>query len=67
MIMKNCETMLIIVLMVMIVTLTGSIMKMEKQARALDEARMWVDVVDIRINELQERSDAIQRECIDLL
>ena len=34
---------------------------------AVSEASLWVDVVDLRINSLQERSDDIQRECIDVL
>ena len=65
--MKLFDNGMIILLAMAVVLIIGMGLKMEKQARALDEARMWVDVVDIRVNELQERSDAVQRECIDLL
>ena len=65
--MKICEKVLMFWIIVSIVLLGAAVVKMEKQARALDEAALWVDAVDIRINSLQERSDDVQRECIDVL
>lgn len=72
--MKPCEKVLFwfviiasLMMAVSVITILEQREQITEQEEALHEFDMWLQVTDIRIEDLNDRSDAVKRECIDLL